>query len=426
MERNTISITKLCQQLEISFNKMKDYRHKHIKYKLTYILMEVLKCFFHQYPSLRQYYKNRDYGYNRNNDNNLLATGCNISQSQLRTVIDKIDSRYLRRSFKKIFAQFQRTGRLKYYKVLDKYYVIAIDGVTYYSSNKMHCSGCVSRNGNYFHQALQPYLCAPDSEIIVPLMAEAIKNRDGHNKQDCELRASYRLLGQLQKDHPKLPIMIIADSLFSKQPFVELCHKYNFAYTIVAKPKDHKFLFELVNGARDLGEVEQFTKTSKDGIEEQYEYINQVDLNGRQDAVLVNYFAYSKYDKCGNKIFHCSWISSELITRFNVVKLVSIARARWKSENEGFNSMKNQGYHLEHNYGHGKNLSMNLYLLNVLAFGIHRLTEVASKLYNDCYRIWQSRAVIWQKLSDYFDIKLFHNWEEVWIMMIGCYWSMPP
>ena len=29
-------------------------------------------------------------------------------------------------------------------------------------------------------------------------------------------------------------------------------------------------------------------------------------------------------------------------------------RARWKIENETFNTLKNQGYHFEHNYGHGK------------------------------------------------------------------------
>ena len=29
-------------------------------------------------------------------------------------------------------------------------------------------------------------------------------------------------------------------------------------------------------------------------------------------------------------------------------------RARWKIENETFNTLKNQGYHFEHNYGHGE------------------------------------------------------------------------
>ena len=115
---------------------------------------------------------------------------------------------------------------------------------------------------------------------------------------------------------------------------------------------------------------------------------------------MVNYFCYSLYDKYGNKHYHCSWVTSEKVTRLNITRLVSIGRARWKSENEGFNSMKNQGYHLEHNYGHGKNLSINLYLLNMLSFGIHRLTEMTSKLYQQYYKHWESRSVIWNKISN--------------------------
>jgi hypothetical protein len=43
--------------------------------------------------------------------------------------------------------------------------------------------------------------------------------------------------------------------------------------------------------------------------------------------------------------------------------MTKAGRCRWKIENECFNTLKNQGYHLEHNYGHGqKNLSYNMYL----------------------------------------------------------------
>ena len=44
-------------------------------------------------------------------------------------------------------------------------------------------------------------------------------------------------------------------------------------------------------------------------------------------------------------------------------------RARWKIENETFNTLKNQGYHFEHNYGHGyQHLSVVLAMLMLLAF----------------------------------------------------------
>ena len=46
-------------------------------------------------------------------------------------------------------------------------------------------------------------------------------------------------------------------------------------------------------------------------------------------------------------------------------------------ENEAFNVMKNHGYELEHNFGHGKKfLAMILAGLNLLAFAWHTLLEI--------------------------------------------------
>jgi len=43
----------------------------------------------------------------------------------------------------------------------------------------------------------------------------------------------------------------------------------------------------------------------------------------------------------------------------NAYQIMRGGRARWKIENETFNTLKNQGYNFEHNYGLGKkNLSV--------------------------------------------------------------------
>jgi hypothetical protein len=56
-------------------------------------------------------------------------------------------------------------------------------------------------------------------------------------------------------------------------------------------------------------------------------------------------------------------------------------RARWKIENETFNTLKNQGYEFEHNYGHGyKNLSVNLAFLMMLAFLVDQAQLLTSKV----------------------------------------------
>src|ERR1035437_7663160 len=66
------------------------------------------------------------------------------------------------------------------------------------------------------------------------------------------------------------------------------------------------------------------------------------------------------------------WLTSLPVTKHNVTEIAACGRARWKIENESFNVMKNHGYELEHNFGHGENsLAMTLAALNLIAFAWH-------------------------------------------------------
>ena len=78
---------------------------------------------------------------------------------------------------------------------------------------------------------------------VIPLAPEFIRNRDGGDKQDCEINAGKRLIHQIKKDHPHLPMIIVGDSLYSKQPFVEELKDHGYYYILVAKPNDHKNLY---------------------------------------------------------------------------------------------------------------------------------------------------------------------------------------
>ena len=61
---------------------------------------------------------------------------------------------------------------------------------------------------------------SPDKKAILPLAPEDISNNDGKTKQDCETNASKRLLKNIQKSHPKLPLILLADSLYANAPFI--------------------------------------------------------------------------------------------------------------------------------------------------------------------------------------------------------------
>ena len=147
--------------------------------------------------------------------------------------------------------------------------------------------------------------------------------------------------------------------------------------------------------------------------------MNGIPLNGTKDADEVNYFEYTILGD-GKTKFHCSWVTDIPIDKDNIKKLVVGGRARWKIENENFNTLKNQGYHLEHNFGHGnKNLSYNFLLLNFLAFFMHQIFELADPLYQQCRNTFSARMEYWNQLRCTVRILLFRSWESLLLFILS-------
>ena len=136
-------------------------------------------------------------------------------------------------------------------------------------------------------------------------------------------------------------------------------------------------------------------------------------LNGSKDADEVNFFQYEliRNDKI---TYRNSWVTDIPVNAHNVVELVNGGRARWKIENETFNTLKNQGYHLEHNFGHGSRyLSMNFFMLNLLAFFMHQIFELTDRLYQQCRLKSSSRKEYFALLRHMFQMVLFRNWQHL-------------
>ncbi|MFT6776791.1 MAG: hypothetical protein ACJAV1_000703 [Paraglaciecola sp.] len=65
-------------------------------------------------------------------------------------------------------------------------------------------------------------------------------------------------------------------------------------------------------------------------------------------------------------------------------------------ENECFNSLKNQGYELTHHYGDGKsNLSLNMYLLTLLALTFHQVFELTDGMYQVYREVSGAKTRMW-------------------------------
>jgi hypothetical protein len=208
-------------------------------------------------------------------------------------------------------------------------------------------------------------------------------------------------------------LIIVADSLYSKQPTIEAILSPGMRYVLVAKPEDHKTLTEWVDEQRLLKEVVHMEAKDHKGRAHVYEWINNVPLNDNKKTIMVNYFEY--WIKDGERIaYHNSWVTDFLVDDENVEELVRIGRSRWMIENEVFNTVKNHGYHIEHNYGHGKNhLSFNFFLLNMLAFFMHQIFELTDGQYRWLRKKLGSKKNLWDHFRVYCHALLCSSWEAL-------------
>jgi hypothetical protein len=100
------------------------------------------------------------------------------------------------------------------------------------------------------------------------------------------------------------------------------------------------------------------------------------------------------------------------VTQDNIVRLTQARRCRWKIENECFNTLKNQGYYIAHNYGHSKkNLSYNMYLLTLLAFYFHQVFELTDGTYQACRQKFGSKRYMWESFRGAIESFIFEDGE---------------
>jgi hypothetical protein len=394
-----------------------------IAYRLHDCLMSGFAMMYFQDPSLLQFQRRLEEECQQNNLRTLFNVQAVPKDTQMREVIDQVNFRELEPPFEDYFRALQRGKHLEQYQFLPGYYLISLDGTEYFSSEKIHCPGCLiktKKSGKilYSHLIVQAALMHPGCRQVIPLAPEPVMNTDGQSSQDCETNAGKRLIKKIRRSHPKLGIIIVGDSLYSKQPFIQELKDHRMHFILAAKPDDHKLLMEWISEQRQLGEVSRCETTDRKGRRHIYEWINQVPLNGNKDSPWINYFEYWIVDK--EKItYHHSWVTDLVLEKGNVAQMVRGGRCRWKIENETFNTLKNQGYHLEHNFGHGKkNLSMNFFLLNLLAFFMHQIFQLTDLLYQRCYAKIRNRQELWNFFRSIIKVIIFSSWEELLLLFL--------
>ncbi|GMO40298.1 MAG: hypothetical protein Ta2B_20170 [Termitinemataceae bacterium] len=115
----------------------------------------------------------------------------------------------------------------------------------------------------------------------------------------------------------------------------------------------------------------------------------------------------------GKQTYYCSWITNKPINDLNVQHLVDCARTRWKIENEHNNVLKNRGYNLKHNFGHGKeHASQIFFLLNLLSFQFHTILECADENYKKIRVRFSVRTVFFETMRAFLYMSFYDSWHD--------------
>ena len=403
------------------FKKIADSREQH-KVCHTYhdTLMSGFAMMMLQEPSMLQFMQRAEQPAERTNLHTLFGVKTLPSDSQMREIIDDIAPEQIMPMFDEILKRAQRAKLLEQYEFLDGYYLAAVDGSQYFSSQEVNCLGCLIKNHSsgeiwFSHHIVQMAILKKGIPHVLPLAPEEVRNSDGTEKQDCEVNAAKRLLARIRELHPLLQLVITGDSIYAHKPMIELLKFLKrYHYIFVVKPGDHKTLFKDIEGLRKEGLLSTHETREANGELHRYRWVNEIALVAGADSPLVNYFEYEHFNKRGKLTYSCTWITDFPITKENVPKLVEGGRARWKIENETFNTLKNQGYHIEHNFGHGKkHLSFNFFLLNLLAFTYHQLFELADKTYQVLRKKFGSKRNLWDHIRVALYFFIFNDWQAL-------------
>lgn len=269
-------------------------------------------------------------------------------------------------------------------------FLVAVDGTGMLTFRKRHCEYCLTKKLSsgeiiYYHPILEAKLVTANG-FAFSMMTEFVENTDPQaDKQDCELKAFYRLAERLKKRFPRLPICLLLDGLYAGGPTFQLCEDYHWRYMIVLQDKDLLNVHRTYNTV--LPHVPADHKRLRLGkmreIVQDYHWVTHIDYEDSQErkhylnVITCQETKPDRQGKISDKTF--KWVTNFCPTMTNVDTLANQGgRLRWKIENEGFNVQKNDGFNLEHPYSQDGTARKVFYFLLQIAYMIFQLIEKGS------------------------------------------------
>ena len=223
--RKDLNADALFKHIQEQFKKVPDTRSSNKKIQLDDALMSGFAMFSLKDPSLLAFEHRR-----KKEDSNLRTIyGMSDipSDTQMREILDDVNPKNLRPTFKSIFQKLQRGKMLEKYRFLAGHYLLSLDGTGFFSSQKLKSESCMVKKNKktgkltYYQQMLGAAIVHPDHKVVIPFAPEMIIRQDGVNKNDCERNAAKRFLDDFRREHPHLKVIVVEDGLSSNAPHIE-------------------------------------------------------------------------------------------------------------------------------------------------------------------------------------------------------------
>ena len=305
--------------------------------------------------------------------------------------LSRIDNKELEKIRKKMVYGLIRKRSFEYGKFLGEKWLVIVDATQLFSFKERHCEHCLTKTVNrgtpeektiYYHQVLEAKLVLGE-DMIISLATEFIENPKANaSKQDCELTSFKRLAETVKKEYPRLPICLLADSLYANESVFAICRKNQWDFLIRYKEGSIPSIMEEYREIVDMGEMGE-SELVKEEI-----YRPKPKLKQKLQMRWVNGLEYKKHpihvlelkiERSGKQYQQFTWLSSVEIYGNIVEEMVETGRKSWLIENEGFNIQKNHRYMITHANSLNYNAMKNHYLITQIADILIQLYENGEK-----------------------------------------------
>lgn len=305
--------------------------------------------------------------------------------------LSRLEHQELEKIRKKMIYSLIRKRSFEQGKFLGEKWLVIVDATQLFSFREKHCDHCLTKTIHrgteeektiYYHQVLEAKLVLGEG-MVISLATEFIENsRKDATKQDCELNSFKRLAGNVKKEYPRLPICLLADSLYASDTVFEICRKNKWEFLIRYKEgsipsimEEYREITEMGEGGEAVIEKEEIYQRKPNRKQKlKINWVNGLEYKKKPVHVLE-----LKIEREGKKYKEFRWLSSREIEEEQAEEFVETGRKRWLIENEGFNIQKNHRYIITHANSMNYNAMKNHYLITQIADILMQMYENGDK-----------------------------------------------